>query len=441
MSTADMHYDRLFSRILYGSIYVILFLVLLGLLLITPGDAIERSVSNGQRYNVLILIISYVTTVVIVIFVYFFRLYITKTAIAAIPKAWVPVDKGDVKDIVYRMISTGLNRNAIIAFEARPREDHRSDIHTNGRKEDDGKENTRPSANGKAKVVAEDLGLPLPPRHPVWGKIEHHGWASPNSADLPNLQYDSVLSELPNLIEALTLVPTEQGADVDPPMLDPDAAGLLQRVPNMTLRGYLEHLAELGVVSMDETTTQFLSQYEHARFSNRPISNAHFRELMHLFAEILRMMQPLDFNALTALDEEVSYGWGPSGSDIDNDAPLDTNPPSPGSIISRVESASSAQNSVRRQTMRTPSAHAWSFRTAPNTPGSRRTGMRSRRSSRSSRNSFSQTRRPYPASQRSNSSVNSKAGTSDSGSVIRLATREDNQDLPYVLNLNPTADS
>ncbi|OAQ73313.1 sucrase/ferredoxin domain-containing protein [Pochonia chlamydosporia 170] len=439
-----MQYRRLFFRFLYASVYVLFFLVLFGLLLITPGDAIERSISNGQKYNVLIVTISYVVTIVIVVFIYILRLYITKTAIAAIPKTWVPIEKGDVKDIVYRMIHGGLSRSAAIAHAARPREQIDTDDEQGGM--DDGEQEARIGGGAKkTNTVVEDLCLPLPPKRPVWGEIEHYGWASPNSPDLRNLQYSSVLSELPNLIEAkaLTMAPSDQqGLGTDAPMIDAEAVGLLQRTANMSMRGYIDHLASLVVILVDETVTQFLAQYEYARFSNRPISNERFRQLMHLFAEVLRGMQPLDINVLNSL-EDASYGWGPSESDIDNDAPLDTNPPSPRSSISHAPTTST-QSSRRRPPLRTPSAHAWSFRTAPNTPVSKRTGtgMLSRQSS---ENSFAQTRRQYPVSQPSSSSLRSKAASaassSDSGSVIRLATREDDERLPYVLNLRPTAGS
>lgn len=416
-----MQYRPIFFRVVYGSIYFLFYLVLVGLLLITPADAIERSLRNGQNYNVLIVTISYVVTVVIVCFVYVLRLYINKTALAAIPKAWVPIEKGDVKDAVYKMIGAGLGRSAVIAYEARPRVD------AAGREQE--------LALEKTKTAAEELGIALPPHRAVWGEIEHCGWASPNSPDLPNLQYSTVLSELPNLIEAkaLTMAPADHTSPSDPPVLDPEAAGLLQRMPNMGLREYVDHLADVGVVDTDKTTADFLVQYEHARFSNRPISNAQFRELMHLFAEMLRAMQPLDLGALGGKDDD----WAPSESDIDNDAPRDTNPPSPRSSISRAETTST-HGSVRPPAMRNPSTHAWSFRTAPNTPGSRRTGALSRRSS---NNSFAQSRRPYPVSQPSGSSLRSKLSSNDSGSVIRLATREDPEALPYVLNLQATTGS
>ncbi|KAG6182628.1 hypothetical protein E4U36_003227 [Claviceps purpurea] len=491
-----MRYQRLFLRILYGSIYVLLFFVLIALLLITPADAIKRSLRNGQNYNVTILTISYVVTVTIVIFVYILRLYINKTALASIPKAWVPIDKSDVKDAVYRMIHSGLSRSAVIAYAARPR-DVALDL--------DGKLGTGDGSNRprgeldtvrtrSEKAVGEDgsggLALPLLPLQgrPDWDEIEHDGWASPKCPDLRNLQYSSVLCELPHLIEAkaLALASPRQSVDGDAAggqarVLGAEAAALLQRMPFMTMSDYLGHLSHMGVlppVDDESTTSLFLDRYEYARFSGRPLSNQRFRELMRLFAEVLRAMQPIDPRVLQSPDQDgddddgdndgdnenenendTSYGWGPSESDadIDNDAPLYTNPPSPRSSISR-----STMSSVRRHPRpslhrRTPSARAWSYYTAPISPGSRRpdTGMLSRTSSADNNgaSSFAPTRRLQQQQQQqqqqhtvggqppsSSSSLCSKDSTRSggSGSVIRLATRDDPDALPYVLNLRPT---
>ena len=433
----DMDYRRLFFRVLYTSIYLLFYIVLFGLLLITPGDAIERSLGNSQNYNVLIVLVTYIATVVIIVFVYFLRLYITKTAIAAIPKTWVPIDKGDVKDPVHAMIRAGLQRSAVIAYNARPRE-----LPTGP--EDDQDHNHDHIPEPPTKTAAAGLGLRVPPERPVWGNIEHGGWASPYSQDLPNLQYSSVLAELPNLIEAkaLTMAPTrplQDGAD-SPPVIDPDAAGLLQRLPAMTLRDYLDHLTDLGVVASEaDVAGEFATAYERARFSNRPISNAGFRDLMHLFAELLRSMKPLDLGYTGPEDHEGnragSYGWGPSETsdmDIDNDAPLDTNPPSPGSsVVSRA----ATDHSVRRPQLRNSSVQAWSFRTAPNTPGSKRTAAALSRQS--SNNSFAQSRHPYPASASQGSSASLTSSGSSGGSVIRLA-QDGEGGLPYVLGRMPS---
>jgi hypothetical protein len=401
-------YTQTIFRVVYGSAYILAYLILLGLLLITPTDAIERSIRNNQRYNVIILIACYAITVITVVFAYAVRLYVNKTVLASIPKGWVPVDKGDVNKAVYKMIAGGLDRSAAIAYEAKPRV-HQGDAERIVR---------------RLKLGSEEKEVELPPPRTPWGEIEHPGWASPNSPDLPNLQYSTVLSELPNLIEAraLTLAPPDPTSSADPPALDPEAVGLLQRAPHLSLRDYISHLAELGVLNLDAAAASFLQHYEHARFSNRPISMARFRELMHLFAEVLRNMHPLDLDALD--DDDISI-IPPSESDIDNNGPLGTDPSTPRRTPSRVSASST---SLRRGS----SANPWY--SAPNTPrrGTTAATPLSRKSS--SSNSFAQTRHPYTvSSQASSASLRSAASA---GSVIRLATREDADGRPFVLHLD-----
>lgn len=412
-----------FSRVIYRTVYAFLYLILVGLLLITPGDAIRRSLDNKQSYNVLIFIVCYVATIVIILFVYALRLYINKTALSAIPKAWIPIEKGDVKDRVYRMISAGLQRSAAITYLSRPRERDTDDDDGLRRRPDTAYTQPRPMTDRTAASIGRDLGLELPPQDVLWGKIEQLGWGSPNSTDLPNLQYTTVLSELPNLIEAkaLTLAPTDPESIPDQPSLDTEVIELLQRDPTMTLRQYLESLADLGVIDMNATVTDFLAQYEYARFSNRPISNVKFRSLMHLFAELLRCMTSpdLDYNPEQRAME----------SDIDSNGPGTT----PLSHVTR--SITSSTTSSRQGT---PMRRTSQYATAPNTPGSRHViDMLSRkRSNNSLATSSGSVRRGrgMARSQKSNASLRS-AGTSSSGSVIRLATNEDRSQLPYVLSL------
>ena len=396
-------------RVLYASIYFILYILLLGLLLITHGDAIKRSIRNRQTYNIWLLIICYVATIVVVCFIYFVRLYINKRVLAGIPKAWPPIDIGDVNKLVHKMIVAGLDRSAAIAYEARPRVEE-------------------PEQQRITPAAAEGLGISTSLQHAMWDSIEHKGWASPNSPDLPNLQYTTVLSELPNLIEAkaLNLAPPDPTTQTEPPNLDPEAVALLQRSANLSLRGYVEHLVNLGVLPGDETTTDFLQQYECARFSTCPISNAHFRELMHLFAGVLRSMESLDLGALyeETVPSESDFGRSDDGDSI--------NPSTPRSHLSRT-ATTSTQDSVRRPQRRSSS---WgNYRTAPSTPHSRRAITPKSSSS----NSFAQTRHPYQPASASSSSSSMRSGASSS--VIRLATHEDDGDMPYVLNLRGTAET
>ncbi|KAL7944620.1 nucleoporin protein Ndc1-Nup domain-containing protein [Trichoderma barbatum] len=434
---AMAHYN-LFLRILYRSLYFFLYVVLCGLLLITPGDAIQRSVANKQWYNIWIIASGYVVTTLVVGFVYIVRLYVNRTVLASIPKSWVPIDKGDVKETVYKMVGAGLSKSSAIAFAARPRVDEEMVGDDRDEYDDEDEAHTRARLmSWNEEALDRDEPIPMPPHRPVWGVIEHCGWASPNSPDLANLQYSNVIAEVPNLIEAqaLRLAPVDPTSQSDPPMLDPEAAELLQRLPSMSLRDYFSHLTSLGVAVMDETVADFLAKYETARFSTKPICNAGFRELMHLFAEILRSIQPLDPVVLDHMyedeDEEGGEKMGRRGtieSDIDNDAPAETIPSTP-RTISRPSTAST-QRSVQRRTRRRTNT----YRTAPNTPGSRRTlDMTSRNVS---TNGFAQMRRTYTSSQHSSSAVSVRSKSSDgSGSVIRLADSGDASDLPYILSL------
>lgn len=332
-------------RFIYNAVYTFFFIVLITLAVLTPADVIYRAWENGQTWNIWIVVASYVLTFVVVAFVYATRLYINKTALAAIPKPWIPVDKGDVHPAVYRLVKHGLDRSAAIAFEARPRikrllgpaEGAQGDVVS-----------MRRAARGvklrRSVSTEEDQGVVVPLGNPVWGDIEQLGWGSPASPDLADLQYSTVFLELPALIEAkaLTFAPETQG---DPPALDPEAIALLQRPVSMGLRDYIGYLASLGVLPLDQTTLDFIHRYEHARFSTRPISDAEFRELMRLFAEVLRSMGPADESAYSP-----SISTGPS-------------------LRSRPYTSSSNESYVRRRVLaQTPDE--WEFRTAPTTPKS-----------------------------------------------------------------------
>ncbi|KAI6781739.1 uncharacterized protein J7T54_004905 [Emericellopsis cladophorae] len=392
-----------FFRIAYTIVYFLLYILLAVLLLITPADAVERSLRNNQVYNIWLLAFVYILTILVVSIIYFIRLYVNKTVLNNIPKAWVPIDVGDVTKAVHQMIQDGLDRSAAIAYEARPR--------------------TQPDGVKVTIAAAGGLDISKALQHELWDGIEHKGWSSPKSPDLPNLHYGTVLAELPNLIEAkaMTLAQRDPTTENEVAAPDPEAVSLLQRSANLDLRGYADHLASLDVLSPDETVTDFLALYEFARFSTQPISNAQFRELMHLFAEVLRSMQPFDpaiFHDHETVLLESAYGGVGSRNEYLH---ASSNRPD-----------SSDTSSIRRPA---PRSASWggTFRTAPTTPRSR-PHLVSQPSS-SSGNSFAQTRHPYDAS----SSSSMRSGRS--WSVIRLATREDDEDLPYVLNLMGTAES
>lgn len=460
---------HLIWRIIYHSLYYFLSLILLLLLCVTPADAIRQSYLNKQRFHILIVIICLSVALAAVVCIYFFRLYVTRNALANIPKSYVPIEKGEVRKDVRQMIVAALSRSAAIAYESRPRVEAARPATATTQEGKDGGEEEDGNAQLKKKVfkilglkkaatVEERMGITLPPHGAVWGEIEHYGWASPNSPDLPNLQYSTVISELPNLIEAkaLTLAPSIPNSETGESVLDPYAIELLQRPEILPLRQYLARLAELGVLPASRTTADFLSSYEHARYSTRPVSNARFRELMHLFAEILRTMEPLDASILPDLEGTHDSA---SSSDIDNHAPRES-PSTPRSRISpqpslhrqastattstsSSSSSSSNASQIRRRrpnaSVRHSSQGTWAgtYRTAPTTPKSRRPATGSS-SAGSSVNSFAQTTRPFTGGAGGISGSSSNVSLGSAGSVIRLSERAGMGDLPYVLSLADT---
>ncbi|KAK4207604.1 hypothetical protein QBC37DRAFT_433200 [Rhypophila decipiens] len=382
-------------RILYNTLYYALYLILLGVLIVSPADLMRQAVMHRNNTNVLIIAASYLVTILVLLVIYFGRLYINRSVLASIPKGWIPVDKSDgVPKKVREVIVTELSRSAAIAWGARPRVElvdtaggsrtgtaaaaaagtgsrGTAATHADGAavaKEKkntkglavaaDSEQNKRPhhriistlrsgscTGGGSAATMTEkdsdmataaavaSVGV-IPPKDaaspPVWGEIEHPGWASPTSPDLPNLQYNAVISELPNLIEAkaLTLAPLDPASSTDPPALDPDAVAVLQRPETMGLREYLLQLTEMEVLA-PVVVGPFIAQYEAARFSTRPVSNHQFRQLMHLFAELLRAMQPLDPAVLLEEydeddEEDGDYASAIYDTDIDNDAPRES---------------------------------------------------------------------------------------------------------------------
>ncbi|KAI8956449.1 hypothetical protein F5Y11DRAFT_353784 [Daldinia sp. FL1419] len=442
--------NNLVTRIVYASIYLLLCLLLAALFLVVPGDFIRQDIFYSNQYiNLIVLAIVSVLTVLIVLFIYILRLYVTRTVLASIPKTWIPIEKGDVPKEVRKVIVTDLGRSAAIALGAHPKVI--APVIRATSLEDVAEEVVIPDGNSKKSRLSfqffkpkspataeEQLGISFPTLYPVWGEIEHDGWGSPSSPDLANLQYSTILSELPNLIEAkaVSQAPVDPTSAMNPPMFDADAVSVLQRRSNMTMRDYVTHLISIGVLSSSQEAFEFLDSYERARFSTRPMSNAHFRQLMHLFAELLRAMQPLDTASLYephSPDDAYSESYG----HIDDDAPRDTNPTTParsGSVSFSI-SGSSTRSRARRLTLpdHNSSTHTWNqYRTAPTTPRSKIGGRRTSQSTTSSSGrSFTQTRRHYPSSQASNASFRSASQSS----VIRLATREDRGDLPYVLRI------
>jgi hypothetical protein len=451
----SMAHPRIF-RIYYSALFTFLSIVLLALLLITPADAISQALSNNQLYNVFVIAGGYLLTLLLALIIYTSRLYTNRAVIAGIPKTWIPIEKGDVRDSVRKMIMESLSRSAVIAWNARPRvldhatqavQDAQAQVVNVNSFQVAGMNIKHHKSIHRKRVATEkdEQGITMPPHPPVWGEIAHDGWSSPSSPDLPNLQYITIILELPHLIEAkaVSLAPPDAASTTTPPMPDLRAVELLQRPAAMDLRDYISHLISLGILSPAIPVVDFLSAYETARFSSQPRTENEFRELMRLFADILRGMAPLNPTILDSLDAIES--------DIDADASSTTT--SEGLTVnshnrsrSRSRSPASSSRSDSEGTIRTvPSrrrAIALSSTQGPglglsSTPAMPKSKKRDRERNVAERSpplqSFAQTRMPYAVGQASSSSsLRSASGES----VIKLGKSSEPGDLPYTLQLD-----
>ena len=428
---------KLFFSILYKSVYTILCIVLLGLLFITPADAIKQALENNQLYNVFVIAGAYFVTIFFAVVIYASRLWTSNTVLKAIPKTYIPVEKGDVGEKVRKVIQGGLERSAAIAWEFRPRAEvltEAAEAEAERREsitqvlEPEEKKWLGLFRKKKSKQWKDEQAMVIPPYKHNWDGIAHSGWSSPLSPDLPDVQYTSVIQELPNLVEAraVSVAPPDPSSTSDPPMPDLRAVDLLTRPLSMGLRDYIEHLIHLEIVPSPSAASAFLDAYEHARFSAQTLSEPQFRDLMKLFAGLLRTMQ-----ALSPAMMLVSLDHGSDASDNENDTDDDddrASTPTSASMRS-FHSASTRSGSGSAGTVRT----AWSRPAAPTSP--RRTGKDNRpRIGRSaSASSFAQSRGVYEAGNNSSSSSASLAGSSSQGSVIRLNASRDEGELPYTL--------
>ena len=284
-------------RIFYSTTFSLLLLLLLALLLISPADGIYQSYINEQLWNVVVIAGTYLLTLIVSIFIYATRLYTTRTHLASIPKTYIPIRKGDATASVRRLIAEGLERSAAIAYNAHPKDVRQVEDDT--------------LAPGTGTSVPSN-SAPVSRSLPAWSTIEHPGWSSPISDDLPNLHYEPVILELPHLLEAkaVSLAPpdplvAETQADTsssNPQQILPDplAVSLLQRPVSMPLHDYLSHLTSLSMIQSDNLTSDFLHIYESARFSAEPLSSASFRNLMANFTTLLETMNAPSPAALAA---------------------------------------------------------------------------------------------------------------------------------------------
>lgn len=361
---------RLF-HIFYTTIFYLLYIALLGLILVTPGDAIHQALQNKQLYNVFVIAAAYFVTAFLAILIYASRIYTTRSVLAAIPRNYIPVEEGDVKEKVRRVVKRGLGRSAGVAWLARPRvqqcgqgtnalclaeeieerRDHGKDerpklakrvlrkLSRKIKKDDAKKEGNKAELSGTAAALAKaSLGL-NPPAFPhcvqvgtkeregdrkienpglaIWGRISHPGWSSPTSKDLPNLQYQPVIAELPHLVEAKVVALSGPTAENLVMLTRPVSGGLREYLNLLVQVGCLDPdvspLDPDGIEKEDEVDGEekvhwrsWLVDYEYARFSGEAVTEEQFRDLMAGFAKLLRSLRDIDGQVELDTEDEAS---------------------------------------------------------------------------------------------------------------------------------------
>ena len=311
-SQPSTHTTSRIFHIFYTTIFYLLYIALLGLILVTPGDAIHQALQNKQLYNVFVIAAAYFVTAFLAILIYASRIYTTRSVLAAIPRNYIPVEEGDVKEKVRRVVKRGLGRSAGVAWLARPRvqqcaqgtnalclaeeieerREHAQDtkpklakrvLRRLSRKRRKGKDDEKEGKEGEmtgtaaatlAALAKASLGL-NPPAFPhyiqavtkegevvkevedsglaIWGRISHPGWSSPTSKDLPNLHYHPVIAELPHLVEAKVVALSGPTADNLAMLTRPVSAGL---------REYLNLLVQVGCLDPDVSPLSYEDEDE-----------------------------------------------------------------------------------------------------------------------------------------------------------------------------------
>ena len=305
-----------FFRIFYSTTYTALWFLTLVLLAITPSTLLYTAIAAQALQYTFMIGGAWFLTAMLAIFIYSSRLYTNRSVLAGVGKAYIPVEDGEVDRKVRKMIVAQLERSSIVAWEARPR-DALGEImqaEKEGVLHDDAQ-----SFNRDEWTVGSIIKVD--PSRPPWGEVQHPGWTAPAQARgevLGNLQFETVIAELPNLIEAraVSLAPADPDPDASvfaetgQPAADPVVVEILKRQEKMGLREYLTQLSYLGLINPPAIAHEFLLRYERARFGGLPSTETQFNNLMAVFAQLLEGMAVLS----PVIIEEIRVQAG-NGSD------------------------------------------------------------------------------------------------------------------------------
>jgi hypothetical protein len=315
-----------FFRIFYSTTYTTLFLITLVVLAITPGTLLWTSISSEAFQYVFMIGGTYVLTALVAIFIYSSRLYTNRSVLAGVGKAYIPVEEGEVGRNVRKMVASQLERSAVIAWEARPRDAMGEVMRAEKEGGLSGEEEAECGFDREQWTVG--TAIVIDPVKPPWGAVAHAGWTAPTHArgeTLGNLQFATVIAELPHLIEAraVSLAPADPNAEAgffneeEDAVADIIVVETLRRQKTMGLREYLTQLSYLGLINPPSAGQDFLTMYEKARFCGRPSSEAEFNRLMAVFAQLLEGMTELHPDIVTEIRAQASSDESSSTLDAD----------------------------------------------------------------------------------------------------------------------------
>ncbi|KAL2852370.1 hypothetical protein BJY01DRAFT_95084 [Aspergillus pseudoustus] len=462
--------STLTTTLLNYAVFTFLSIILLCLIILTPADAIYQCYVTHRLTNIFIITGGYVVTFLLAVLIYATRIYTNRTVLGGIPKAWIPVEREDVGKSVRRLVVEGLRRSALVAYGARPRDISTRDTvagtrGTRGHNDGYGPAAVSgPDGGDERKGLLRGFDFDIDPAHPPWGVIEHPGWSAPSAVGgylPPNLCYRTVVRELPHLIEAkaVSLAPPDPiftssatdrlhpddwvrpEEDTEGNIPDTRIVEILRRPATTSLRGYMHHLKEMSVINPPECGIEFLSLYERARFSGRDLHESEFRELMGVFADVLRGMRfsPEYLDAghpfLDTIGMDVNRGTSLFASETQSESILgpsdeegETETDTLGSASISLPANSPAYGFARHQRLanenldgasrgRNPRGRHWAART-PST------------------HSLRPIRSHVSGGSGSMMSSSSGSGSGSAGSVIRLADArtENASGLPYVIH-------
>ncbi|KAL8633319.1 hypothetical protein Q9189_000854, partial [Teloschistes chrysophthalmus] len=186
-----------FFRIFYSTTFTILSLVLFVLVLITPTNLVYEAFRRKEIYDIFIISGVFVLTLIVAVLLYASRLYNNRRNLVHIPSEWSPLD---AEKKVRRLVEEKLEYAAGVAYRCKPR-DLSKDVVDNKDAPTRSNQPTLQTSNNTQPppLREEDVAVAVPP---PWGIISHPGWSSPSSPDLPDIQFETIIRELPNLIEA-----------------------------------------------------------------------------------------------------------------------------------------------------------------------------------------------------------------------------------------------